>query len=153
MLKSFIDGVLVKNASNGRKAAPPIGYEAMKRMADRVLFKAGHRGVSSQIGVEPYVGRKVQDAPFQQPWVVQARGRGLTATAGGRGGGQGAGGMGGAAARWGAMSWLEKVSWCCSVFNRGASCSGGCGKEHICSRVMANGMVCWKTDHNDSTHK
>ena len=158
MLKSFVDAVLVKNGSNGRKSAPPVGYEGMMRMADRVLFKAGHRGVTSQIGVEPYVGRKVQspqDSQPQQPRGAQPRGRGQGGS-GGRAGGQGgsgAGGAGGAAARWGGASRQDKVGRCCPVYNRGASCSGGCGKDHLCSRVMANGMVCWKSDHNETTHK
>ena len=103
MLKSFVDAVLVKNGSNGRKAAPPVGYEGMKRIADRVLFKAGHRGLTSQIGVEPYVGRKVQsfeDGQTQQPRGLQPRGRGKAGSGGSRDGGQGGSGAVGAAARY-----------------------------------------------------
>ena len=58
MITKFVNIVFVQNSMRGRSLEPPLPYKETLEIAKRVMFEAGHDGMSSVIGVEPYTGNR-----------------------------------------------------------------------------------------------
>ena len=151
MLTKFVNMVFIQNSLMGRSSEPPLPYKEVLEIAKQVMFEAGHDGMLSVVGVEPYTGsRRNQEAG--------SAASGAAAKSGGSGGSTWSGQQPGARGTvdskpFSAMSTAEKVARCCKDFNLKGCTDRNCRKPHICSRVLPGGQVCWKGGHNEPNHK
>ena len=58
-----------KNSVKGRAREPPLDYKSTMELARHVMFEAGHDGLRSMVGIEPYSGsvRNSYDTKFNKP--------------------------------------------------------------------------------------
>ena len=157
MVTKFVNLSFIQNSLMGRSLEPPLPYKEVYGIAKQVMFEAGHDGLLSVVGVEPYTGtRRNQGAGTS--------GAGGSGKKGGSGGGGGGGGarpdhQGRVKGGWNnksfsSMSTSDKVARCCRAWNTKGSCGDrDCRKPHICSKVLQGGQVCWKGGHNEPSHK
>ena len=147
MITKFVNIVFVQNSMRGRSLEPPLPYKETLEVAKRVMFEAGHDGMSSVIGVEPYTGNRVAT---QNPTMNNQRRQGNTTVV--RNPQQGGSGV--STKSFSDMSTAEKVARCCRNYNSARGCSiPNCKRPHICSKVLPSGQVCWKGGHTEITHQ
>ena len=147
MITKFVNYVFVQNSMRGRSLEPPLPYKETLEVAKRVMFEAGHDGMSSVTGVEPYTGNR---GATQNPTVNTPRRQGNTTVV--RNPQQGGSGV--STKSFSDMSTAEKVARCCRDYNSAKGCSiPNCKRPHICSKVLPSGQVCWKGGHTEITHQ
>ena len=147
MITKFVNIVFVQNSMRGTSLEPPLPYKETLEIAKRVMFKAGHDGMSSVIGVEPYTGNRgaVKDLARDN----QRRQGNASVVRNPQQGGKDV-----SSKSFSDMSMAEKVARCCGDYNSAKGCSSrDCKKPHICSKVQPKGQVCWKGGHTEITHK
>ena len=147
MITKFVNIVFVQNSMRGRSLEPPLPYKETLEVAKRVMFEAGHDGMSSVIGVEPYTGNRgaIKDLPMNN----QRRQGNTTVVRNPQQGGTNV-----STKSFSNMSTAEKVARCCGDYNSAKGCSiRDCKRPHICSKVLPRGQVCWKGGHTEITHK
>ena len=150
MITKFVNYVFVRNAMRGRSLEPPLPYNDTLEVAKCVLFEAGHDGMASVIGVEPYTGNRgaTQNQTTNNTRDPRRQGNN-TVTRNPQQGGSGF-----STKSFSDMSTTEKVARCCRNYNSARGCSfPNCRRPHICSKVLPNGQVCWKGTHTEITHQ
>ena len=56
MVTKFVNLFFIQNSLRGRLLEPPLPYKEAYGIARHVMFEAGHDGLLSVVGVEPYTG-------------------------------------------------------------------------------------------------
>ena len=150
MLKEFMDNIFRKNSLKGRSSAPPLDRTQMLDEARAVMIKNGYDGLASAIGVEPYGGTSQRTG-------VKNNVGGVASTTNSMGNSGGNGNrrynVNPAGKTYTTMNVKEKVDMCCRLFNAATGCSRKqCNYRHQCSKVRADGRVCWNKTHGEINH-